>query len=180
MLFLTITNSLGNHQILPWKPPDIDFVEFGISFSALNCYNSTDRPHVIAPVGEDVLVIDFLRPRRVTIADWSRRERRFHRMGWINAPRHLALKQLLSDVLRFHDLECSNKTPQAFAKGRAAEGFVRKCVRGQQGRSKDQRNHHDKVASRYLPPEQVSINPHRVSLYCQVRKPLRDIPSAQY
>ena len=72
MFFLTIANSLGSDQVFSWKPSDIDFVELGISLSALDGYDGADRAHVVAPVGEDVLVVDFFRPGRVTVTDWRR------------------------------------------------------------------------------------------------------------
>ena len=56
-----IPDPLGDHQILARKPADVDLIELGIGFIALDGYDRANRPHVIAPVREYVFVPDFLR-----------------------------------------------------------------------------------------------------------------------
>ena len=56
-LLLAIANSVRNDQFRPWIVPDGEFVDLLVRFVAVDRYDGADRTHVIAAVGESVLVV---------------------------------------------------------------------------------------------------------------------------
>ena len=71
-LLLAIANSLGDDQFGPRKLADGEFVDFRIRFVAVNSYNGADRAHIVASVGESVLVVRLLRLCRNAVSDRGR------------------------------------------------------------------------------------------------------------
>src|ERR1700752_129248 len=83
-------------------------------------------------------------------------------MGWIDAPRHLALKQFVPDI-RAHDFESPNEAPHPLAKSRAAERFLGLGLRCEQGCRHEQADH-GKATGKAFWPIQLNISTHRPSL----------------
>src|SRR5258707_6830580 len=71
-IFLAIANSARDDQFRPWKLADGEFVDFGVRFFAVDRYNRADRSHIVAPVGENVLIVRLLRLGRNAVSDRGR------------------------------------------------------------------------------------------------------------
>src|SRR5258705_10110804 len=86
MFFLAVTNSLCDYQLPPRQFADRELIDLGIGLVTLDGYDGADRPHVIAPVGEDVRVVDFFRPGRVAVCNPGPWEPRFPWSPWGKSP----------------------------------------------------------------------------------------------
>src|SRR6266404_8476674 len=60
-VLLAIANSVRNDQFRPRKRADGEFVDFLIRFVAVDRYDGADRPHIVAAIGESVLIVRLLR-----------------------------------------------------------------------------------------------------------------------
>src|SRR6266403_5824860 len=68
-LRLAIANSVRNDQFRSRIRADSEFVDLFVRFSVVDRYDGADRPHIVAAVGESVLVVRLLRLCRNAVSD---------------------------------------------------------------------------------------------------------------
>src|SRR6266436_7539912 len=120
---LAIANSVRNDHFRPRILADGEFVDLLVGFSAMDRYDGADRTHVIAAVGESVLVVRLFRLCRNAVSDCGRCKGSLHGYRRINAARCFSLQNSVF-VLSMHDqIEGSHKVPQPFSKAWTAKLF---------------------------------------------------------